>query len=373
MRVLILEPSGQLWGSERVLLELIDSLPPGSVELAVCCPPNVPIIEQFLQRRIPMFPCFTANLHRKSRFARLTALLRFLRVVGRFRPDLIYLSAGGCAKFGVWARRLLGVPVVAGVKLVEDIAYLSSPAGQQLDRIICVSRFIRADFLRRGVIPEDSLKLIYDPYVPQFDWTAVPAVEQPRNPDEFVCVARLAHSKGQDLVVRAIAVLKNRGYPVRVRFVGDAEPGSIFAETLKELAADLDVSDCCEWLGARSNFFDYGEGCAAWLCPSRFDPFPRVMLAAIDSGSFPIAWSESGGPAELIKSSGGGLLYDDPSPESIADAMMRAALLTPEARRQIVEGGRRFIAENCNPVVNAEQTLSVWRECAQTGGRKRST
>ncbi len=366
MRVLILEPSGQMWGAERVLLELIDALPTGSVDLAVCCPPNVPILEQFRRRSIRYYDCFTEDLHKKSRPARVLALLRFLAVVRKWRPDVIYLSQGGCAKFGVWARKLLGVPVVAGVKLVEDIAYLSSATGRQLDRIICVSSFIRRKFIENAVIDEHALELIYDPYVPHYDWSTTPPLLKPQHPDTFVCTARLAHSKGEDMVVWAASVLKREGCPVRITPAGDAEQESPFGETLSQLADEFDVADGYEWLGARSDFFHYGEGCVGWLCPSRFDPFPRVMLSSIDSGSFPIGWTGSGGPAEFISASGGGLLYEDTSPESIASAMKQAMSLSAEERRALVEGGRKFIREHCDPVRNAAGTLAVWAACANS-------
>ena len=365
LRILVLEPSGQLWGSERVLLELLDSLPAESVEPIVCCPPGGPIIDQLNRRGVQVIPAFTAELHKQNRLARVKALWRFLKTIRQVRPDVIYLSQAGAVKFGAVARKLLRVPVVVGVKLAEDIRYIASESSfsRNIDRFICVSNFIHDELRDSNTICQEQLELIYDPFVPQFDWDQVGPIATPDNLRMFACIARLAYSKGQDVVIEALAELQAQNVDCNVNFVGDADSSSTYGDELRELSRRRGVEDRCNWLGSRENFHDYGSSCVAWLCPSRRDPFPRVMLSAVDAGMFPIAWSGSGGPAEFIEASGGGILYHEQTACGLAQAMNQAMNLTPQERTQLVERGRAFVADRCNPVNNAQATLKVWRDC----------
>ena len=71
-KVLVIEAAGNLWGSERALLDLIDHML--AIELAVCCPPNRPLLSEFAKRRIRVFPHFIYGLHEKTRWSRLKAV-----------------------------------------------------------------------------------------------------------------------------------------------------------------------------------------------------------------------------------------------------------------------------------------------------------
>src|ERR1700758_4425205 len=79
MRVLVIEPAGQLWGSERALLDMIESVV--DVEFTLCCPPDCPLLQELIKRRIRALPYFTAELHRKPRWRRLVATFGVLRAI----------------------------------------------------------------------------------------------------------------------------------------------------------------------------------------------------------------------------------------------------------------------------------------------------
>ena len=69
-RVLVIEPAGNLWGSERALLDVVDRMP---AEVGVCCPPGRPIIAELDRRSIRVLPYFIYGLHEKGRWTRLMA------------------------------------------------------------------------------------------------------------------------------------------------------------------------------------------------------------------------------------------------------------------------------------------------------------
>ena len=142
MRVLIVEPAGNLWGSERALLDVLAGRPQAA--FAVCCPPATPIVAELNKLSIPLLPFFVAGLHLKSRWARLRAALGVLRACLRFRPDVIHLNQAGCYRVAMLAAMLLRLPIVAHVRLFEDAGYLARCAARRgrLRAIIAVSNSI---------------------------------------------------------------------------------------------------------------------------------------------------------------------------------------------------------------------------------------
>src|SRR6516225_5496965 len=65
-RTLVIEGSGELWGSERALLDLLDVLP--RTDLAICCPAQMPLNDELNRRRLLVLPYYVYGLHLKSRW-----------------------------------------------------------------------------------------------------------------------------------------------------------------------------------------------------------------------------------------------------------------------------------------------------------------
>ena len=77
--------------------------------------------------------------------------------------------------------------------------------------------------------------------------------------------------------------------------------------------------------------------------PSRYETLGRVVFEAWDAGALPICSRDSGGAAEIVTASGGGLLYDGHAPESIAGTLRAAAMLAEPERRALVEKGQAWV------------------------------
>src|SRR3546814_11303993 len=58
--------------------------------------------------------------------------------------------------------------------------------------------------------------------------------------------------------------------------------------------------------GWRKDLKDVYQSLDLFVCPSRFEPLPRVMMEAYDAG-VPVISSDAGGCPELVEEHGGGL------------------------------------------------------------------
>jgi len=366
-RVLILEPAGNLWGSERVLLDFLRQARGSNWQIAVCCPPDTPIIAALSRLRITVFPSFIANLHLRSRGYRLLAALRLLYCAARFRAGLIYVNQAGATRIALFAGRLLGIPIVTHVRLVEDVSYVSALKARApaLPRIICISEYILGLFQTGNAIEPSRLKMLYDPYLLR----NIPVEGSDPESPAICCVGRLTPIKGQDVLLRAAASLKSAGIHTPLLMVGAAGPGEEFDGELRELADELGVSDLLTWFGYQDDVFSCVRECRLQVCPSHLEPLGRVLFEAWDGDRLPIAWCGSGGGAEVISNSGGGLLYEEQSGESLASTLKVALEMDTDGRRRMIDRGRAWLRDHCDPEIFARSMFALWQEAMEPQGK----
>ena len=136
----------------------------------------------------------------------------------------------------------------------------------------------------------------------------------------LVTVARLSAEKGIDDLVRAVALLRDRGVSARVIVAGDGPEAS----QLAALAAELGVTDLVELRGfvqhgpSLVDLLDKGD---VFVLPSHSEGQPHALLEAM-TRALPAIGTRVGGIPALL-GDGAGILVDPGSPEQIADAVER--------------------------------------------------
>jgi glycosyltransferase involved in cell wall biosynthesis len=183
----------------------------------------------------------------------------------------------------------------------------------------------------------------------------------------LVTVARLSREKGIDDLVRAVALLRERGVPARAIVAGDGPEAS----RLAALAAELDVQDVVELRGfvphgaSLIELFDEGD---VFVLPSHSEGQPHALLEAM-TRALPVIGTRVGGIPALL-GDGAGILVDPRRPEQIADAVQRlhddpaaAAHLSAEA----LEAARRYAPEAVVEAVWA-RLCEVYPQLVSGGG-----
>jgi glycosyltransferase involved in cell wall biosynthesis len=357
-RVLVIEGAGNLWGSERALLDLIRSLPKS--EVAVCCPPRMPLNGELEKLGIRTLPYYVYKLHEKSKWHRLRAAAGVVRACLEFRPNVIYLNQCGCYKVALPAATLLGLPIVAHVRIFEDAAYLArqNPGPRRLRDIIAISSAVETEIRRFHQLDSIQLHRIYDAYSP-----AVQALQNSpeRIVNRFACVGRLVPVKGQDVLVGALRILKDFESGFECLFIGDGE-----GEFVKELRQTVLCGNTASirWLGFVGDVLSLLRTCSVLVCPSHSEPLGRVIFEGWDAGALPIVFAGSGGAAEIIAAADGGLLYDEQTPQSLAVALRRALNLDGAMRSKLVHNGRLWMSKNCNSEAYGETISTILKNAA---------
>ncbi|MFN7926769.1 MAG: glycosyltransferase family 4 protein [Blastocatellia bacterium] len=203
--------------------------------------------------------------------------------------------------------------------------------------IVPASQAARADVGTVFQIAPDKCQVFYNSLAdPLPSSIAIPA--RPR----LVCVGRLFPTKGQEVLLRALALLKERVPHIQLELVGR---GPQEAE-LRALAASLGIAAQCDFVGAVSHaeVLQRMRTATATVLPSRSDNNPLVVIESLALG-VPVVASGVGGIVESLTDGVEGFLVPPDDPATLA---ARLALLLTDAdlRQRMSERARaRFLTQ----------------------------
>jgi glycosyltransferase involved in cell wall biosynthesis len=134
----------------------------------------------------------------------------------------------------------------------------------------------------------------------------------------FVTAARFDFQKGYDILLHALASLKEllKKYPCRFIWVGDGKE----LEAMKQLSRQLSVSPSIDFLGARSDVYEILKAGDVCLLPSRWEGLPILLLEA-GLLKVPVIASATYGNREIINA-GSGILFPNRDSRELARVIM---------------------------------------------------
>ncbi|MDB6027989.1 MAG: hypothetical protein JWM68_4212 [Verrucomicrobiales bacterium] len=163
----------------------------------------------------------------------------------------------------------------------------------------------------------------------------------PTDGNRLVCVGRLFPSKGQDVLIRALAVLQASHPDAHVEFIGEGPA----KDSYQNLAADLGISNRCKFLGhlEHSEVLRRMANAVATVVPSRSEAFGLVNIESLAVGT-PVIASGVGGILEIVRDGMDGFLVPVDDPETLA-AKVALLLSSPKLRHEMhCHARQRFLA-----------------------------
>jgi glycosyltransferase involved in cell wall biosynthesis len=270
------------------------------------------------------------------------ALVPAIRMLRRERARALYVNT---VTIPIWllAGWLARVPMLAHVHEAEDgvpgpvRAALGLPL--RLARLVVVNS--RASAAALGG-PGRRATIIYNG-VDGPPSAATPVRSEIRGPARVVLVGRLSPRKGSDVAIRAVHLLRARGYPAELTLVGSVFPGyEWFEEELRSLAGD---TGSVVFAGFRPSVWDSFAAADIAIVPSRVEPFGNVAVEAM-LAERPVVVSAAQGLVEIVRDGDNGLLVPPDDPVALADALQRLLDVwdgaVAMAKRANEDAGRRF-------------------------------
>lgn len=180
-------------------------------------------------------------------------------------------------------------------------------------------------------------------------------------------VGRLQPWKGQDRLLRAQAILRERGHEIQTLIVGgDAyDLSSDYAASLPPLVEALGLEGAVTMTGQVPDAGPYIAQMDILVNASDPEPFGIVLLEGMARGVAVVA-VDSGGPQEILSDPATGVLARSGEPKALADAL-QPLLSSTSLRQSIGQAGReRFMAEYtdaamCRRLYSALEVYAVSR------------
>lgn len=193
---------------------------------------------------------------------------------------------------------------------------------RKCDGIIALTDADAADIQR---LYGPGLPVVVEPNaVDPAEFAAVPREELCYRPDEFAfaCIARFDFQKGQDVLVRAIALSQDalRKAGRKTLLVG----GGQTLEEIKRLAEKEGVSDLIEFAGEIPHAGVYMTCARVLVAPSRWEGMPYLLLEAVARGRRVIA-SDCPGNRDVLKGYAAARLFHVEDAAALAE-MLKVAI-----------------------------------------------
>lgn len=166
----------------------------------------------------------------------------------------------------------------------------------------------------------------------------------------IVNVAAITYIKGIDLAIKAIKVLKDRGYNnLQFCHIGglranSSEEDAQVNEDLLQSVKEFGLEDRVKFLGYRFDIIEILQAFDIYIQPSRMEGLGNSTLEAA-SQHLPCIGTNIGGIPETIIDGTSGYLFEYEDVEGLADAIQKIADMTHEERIKMGERGADMVKQ----------------------------
>ncbi|MGP9683231.1 glycosyltransferase family 4 protein [Brachybacterium sp. AOP3-A1-3] len=333
--VLVANPSADLYGSDRMMLEAVRGLLSHGSRVVVTCSrtgPLVPVLEELgvdvhvtdvpVIRKSMLSPRGMLHLVRTvaSSFPRMRRLIQDVGadvvVANTLTLPFWTLAAKSCglpaivyvheaeSSLSVAARTLLTAPL----RLASGVVF-NSETSRQVCRPRSLERRGRVRVVLNGVAGPPATH---------------PARREIEGPARLVFVGRLSPRKGPDLVIDAVSLLREGGVEATADLVGDVFPGyEWYEDELRARVQELDLEECVSFRGFRSPVWGAIGDADLMVVPSRGDEsFGNVVIESLLCAR-PVIVADHTGLREAASGFESAVQVATNSPEALAQGVRR--------------------------------------------------
>mgnify|MGYP000044070612 CR=1 FL=1 len=358
--VLFAHQSAELYGSDKVLLSLVEGLKGTAYNPIVLLPMEGPLKFELEKLGIECHVIPLAKVGRgifspKGIISLLFQLTKGLqeidRVIDRRNIDVVYSNTLAVLAAAGWARTRK-IPhlwhvhelVVSPVIVRKGFPWLLRLFA---DKIICNSSMTRKWVVGEQPKLENKTVTIWNGIGlrPEKDQQAVDVFLRklgiPVGRLVFALVGRVNRWKGQSLLVDAVSILWTRGYhDIHLLIAGSPPPGQdFFLQKLNEKVLDSPACSNISVVDFMPNIWCVWDCCDIAVVPSTEpEPFGLVAIEAMASGK-PVVAAGHGGLLDIIDDGVTGLLFEPSNAEALADSLLQL-IENPVLRASMGHRGR---------------------------------
>jgi glycosyltransferase involved in cell wall biosynthesis len=272
------------------------------------------------------------------------------------------------AQIAMYASAMSGVPftIMAHANDIFERGLLLRQKADRAVKMATISEFNRV-FLESAGVPGDKLAIVRC----GVSFQPLPSARQFQRQEVYRLgtLGRMVEKKGFDVLIRAIAELRNRPYRIELSIAGD---GPLRGE-LKALADALDMTQFVTFEGAlaHSDVAGWMRGLDAFVLACKkdrngdMDGIPVVLMEAM-SQSVPVISTRISGIPELIIHDRTGLLAN-PDDHRDLSAQIERLMEFPDLRERFVREAAGHVEKEFGQNVNLRRLLNCFPAVTRQG------
>jgi glycosyltransferase involved in cell wall biosynthesis len=371
MRILFLSTSMGMGGADKQIITAAQQMREEGHELRIVS--LIDLGPMGLEAQSLGIPTESLNMSRGVADPR--GLLRLIRLVRRWKPDVVHSHMVHANLMARVLRLFAPVPVLVSTihNIYEGGAHLM--AGYRLtnglaDHMTIVSQAAADRFIRERIVPSRMLRVVPNGVDVDLFRNVPPGTRESIRRsiglrEEFVwlAVGRFETAKDYPTMLRAYAQVRQREPASVLLLVGR---GSLQAET-EALARELGLEKNVRFLGVRHDVPEVMNAADGYVMSSGWEGMPMVLLEASAAG-LPIVATDVGGNREVVRERESGLLVRPGAPDLLAGAMLQLMQLPASERRAMGARGREHVRSHYGLHRTVERWEEVYREVLSRKG-----
>jgi len=346
INILYLHAGAEMYGADKVLLELVTGLDKSKFHPIVILPNKGVLTEELKRNGIEVYTVDYPILRRK--YFNIKGIIKYinsykgaineiLNIVTEKRIDMIHVNTVAVLE-GVVLKRKLHAPLLWHVHEILErpkpvVTFLNMMLGKFATKIIAVSNSVAKNLSKSKFIKSEQIQIIYngvDNKVFNSD-TEIDylfnELDIPKDSIKVGMVGRVNSWKGQHDFLEAAAPLLEENKKLYVVMVGGVFLGEEWRFTeLEQQVKEKNNNERIKVIGLRQdtanlhNFFD------VFVLPStQPDPLPTVVLESMATGK-PIVGYAHGGITEMVKDSENGFLVTPKDIKELRNAIEKLVI-----------------------------------------------
>ncbi len=272
----------------------------------------------------------------------------------RWQPDILVAHGFSEHLWGRYAGLLAGVPRLVHVEHNSRERYTAWRLAQarwlarRTAAIVGVSEGVRSTLLERG-FPADRIHAIPNGVRLEPFAQAEARPFAAREPG-IVMAARFARQKDHATLLRAVALLRDRGLTPPVRLAGGGKASA--RQAAERLAQELDLLPQVQFIGHCADVPGLLMGQQICVLSTHYEGMPLSLIEGMAAGCA-VVGSRVVGVQEVIVPGRTGLLAEPGDAASLADALQRLLTDTPAAARMAAAAREDAVAHYGLPTMTA--------------------
>lgn len=362
--ILFLHAGAEMYGADKVMLDLIKKLDKRKYNPIVILPTNGILVDALKNENVNVEVMPYPIMRRKYfnpkgliqyGFGMLKYTNKIAKIAKKYNVDLVHTNTAATLE-GSFVSRKLHIPqlwsiheIIVNPKIMYTVT--SKLIAKYSSITITDSKAVKDHLNASGYFKKDSVSVIYNGvdsnrFKPENDCSYLyDEWNIPKTARIIGMMGRVNSWKGQGDFLKATNIIMAKYPDVYTVFVGAAFEGEEWRE--KELADSIAQSPFKDRIinkGYRTDSEGIYKLYDVFVLPSTNpDPLPTVVLEAMATGK-PIVGYKHGGVCEMVKDGYNGLLAEVRNPEDLA-VKIESLLIDEDRRKEMGENSRKRLLE----------------------------